>query len=301
MKKRKLRVDFVDFWPNFQKNDNYFYHLLRTRRAVEIDTVDPDVVFFSRFGNEKLRYGRHRSKKVFYTGENIPSGSYECDVSFSFEATRQDNVYLPPWVLFLNWFGVPHSEERDISYLIDIETLTAPAADVESLLKRKTRFCSFIAANPNAKLRIRFCRAMQKRHVAVDCAGPVLNNYPRVAGRGDQRYKVDFLMDYRFNIAFENGFHPGYVTEKILHPFAAGCIPIYWGGTSALRYFNRDAFIWCGDMVTADRIIDRVIDIGYDRDAYARMISRPAFSSDLFLREFGPERIMEHLLAREIV
>lgn len=296
----RLRVDFVDFWPNFPKNDNYFYHLLKTRYNVEIDIVDPDVVFFSRFGNVKLRYRDHPCKKVFYTGENLPSNRYECDLSFSFESTRDNNVYLPLWVLYLNWFGVPHSDERDISYLLDIEALMTPVADVNAVLKRKSRFCSFIARNPNAGLRIRFCKAMQKR-ANVDCPGSVLSNHPPIGGRGDQRHKVDFLKSYRFTIAFENSFHPGYVTEKIIQPFAARCIPIYWGGTSALRYFNREAFVWCGDMITADKIIDRVLELEHDPDAYARMIGRPVFSSDLFMQEFNPSRILEHLRAREIV
>ncbi len=300
MKKRRLRVDFADFWPNFPKNDNYFYHLLKTRYDVEIDIVDPDVVFFSAFGNVKLRYRGHRCKKVFYTGENIASNAYDCDFSFSFEATRENNAYLPMWVLFLNWFGVPHSDERDISYLLDIEDLMTPVVDVDAVLKRKTGFCSFIVQNSKARLRIQFCKALQRR-AHVDCPGSVLNNHPPIGGRGDQRRKVDFLRQYRFNIAFENGFYPGYVTEKIIQPFAARCIPIYWGGTSALRYFNRNAFVWCGDMITADRIIDRVLEIEHDPDVYARMISQPVFNSDIFLQEFSPGRMLEHLLIREIV
>ena len=35
MKKEKLTVDFVDFWPNLIKTDNYFYHLL----SQEFDTL----------------------------------------------------------------------------------------------------------------------------------------------------------------------------------------------------------------------------------------------------------------------
>jgi hypothetical protein len=300
LKRRTVRADFVDFWPNFFKADNYFYHLLGTAFNVEINGVDPDVVFFSIFGNEKKRYEDHRSQKIFFCGENRSSNLYPCDLSFTFEETDGKNVYLPLWVLFLNWFNVPYNNERDISCLIDIERLMNPTLDVDAVLKRKTEFCSFVVKNPKAKERIRFCKTMQKR-ARVDCPGTVLNNYPPIGGRGDQVQKLDFLERYRFNIAFENAYHPGYVTEKIIQPMAANCLPIYWGGERVLEYFNKDAFVWCGDFGSTGEIIDRVLEIDGNRDLYVSMITRPVFSSDLFMREFNPQAVLRHLLEKEIV
>ena len=37
MKKEKIRINFVDFWPNLMKEDNYFYHLLNKEYDVVID------------------------------------------------------------------------------------------------------------------------------------------------------------------------------------------------------------------------------------------------------------------------
>ena len=108
-----MKIYFADFWENFPQTDNYFYHLLRTRYEVEIDSVDPDIVFFSIFGQDHKAYKNHRSKKVFYTGENVRPPTSECDLSFSFDATGGKNIYLPLWVLFLNWFNVPFSQDRD--------------------------------------------------------------------------------------------------------------------------------------------------------------------------------------------
>jgi hypothetical protein len=300
LRKKTIRVDFVDFWPRFPKDDNYFYHLLKTGFDVRIDIFDPDVVFFSVYDNKKTRYLDHRCKKVYYSGENKRPNLYPCDLSFTSDGTGGNNVYLPLWVLFLNWFNVPHRNERDISYLLNIDELITPVADIDAVLKRKTKFCSFIVQNPRPKLRIRFCKAMQRR-AHVDCPGKVLNNHPPIGGRGDQRHKVDFLQDYRFNIAFENSYHPGYVTEKIIHPMAARCIPIYWGGISALRYFNEGSFVWCGNSGSADRIIDRVLEIDNNRDLYVHMIQQPVFNSDLFLREFSPNKVLQHLREKEIV
>lgn len=286
-----MKIYFADFWGGFPQNDNYFYHLLRTRYEVEIDPVDPDIVFFSLFGNEIHRYTNHRCKKVFFTGENRKPPTNICDLSFSFEPTGGNNVYLPLWVLFLNWFGVSYSHERDISYLHSIEDLISPVSDIDALLKQKTRFCSFIVKNPNSNLRVEFCKHMQTRF-PVECPGDVLNNCEKIGGRGDQIQKIQFLKNYRFNIAFENSFNTGYVTEKIIQPMFVRCVPIYWGGTEAFKYFNSDSFIWCGDCESMDHAVDKVQRIENDRDLYVNMIRNPVLQSDAVMRDFSPTSIL---------
>ena len=53
--KKRIKVDFVDFWPGFSKTDNYFYELLKEEFDVEI-TSNPDYLFFSVFGNANQYY-----------------------------------------------------------------------------------------------------------------------------------------------------------------------------------------------------------------------------------------------------
>ena len=62
------------------------------------------------------------------------------------------------------------------------------------------------------------------RYRCVDCTGPLLNNTGYL-----MRSKVHELSAYRYTIAFENTIRPGYVTEKLLEPLAAGSVPIYLG------------------------------------------------------------------------
>ena len=286
-----MKIYFCDFWGGFPQNDNYFYHLLKTRGDVEIDPVDPDIVFFSLFGQEINRYRNHRCKKVFFTGENRKPPVDLCDMSFSFEPTDGNNVYLPLWVLFLNWFGVPFDHERDMSYLHSIDDLFSPVVDIDSLLKKKNKFCSFIVKNPNSSLRIEFCKHMQSRF-PVDCPGDVLNNCDKIGGRGDQIQKIQFLNDYRFNIAFENSFSPGYVTEKIIQPMFVRCIPVYWGGTEAFRYFKSDSFVWCGDCESMDHAIDKVARIENDRELYVNMIRNPVLDAEAVMRDFSPPSVL---------
>ena len=116
---KKLKVNFVDFWPNLVKDDNYFYNLLKLEYDVEIDEENPDVLFFSvDYLGRRERFNYKNCLKVFYTGENTPPNFNECDIAFTFERSEDDRNYrLPLWALHLNWFERPYIEERDQAYL----------------------------------------------------------------------------------------------------------------------------------------------------------------------------------------
>lgn len=64
---KKIKINFTDFWPGFDKTNNYFYNLLKEEFDIELSN-HPDYLFFSIFGNEHQRYN---CKKIFYTGENV--------------------------------------------------------------------------------------------------------------------------------------------------------------------------------------------------------------------------------------
>lgn len=57
---------------------------------------------------------------------------------------------------------------------------------------------------------------------------------------------------YKFSIAFENAWYPGYTSEKIVTSMLAGTIPIYWGNPDISREFNSASFINCHDFPTLD-------------------------------------------------
>lgn len=292
-----LKVAFVDFWPNFVPNDNYFYHLLSVDFSVVIDNDDPDILISSCFGSGKLRYGGHRCRKVFYSGENkgldcVVDGRWSSvgfanDLTLTFSPTGGNNVYFPLWVQFINWFNVPYSRNRDISYLLDLKLLTEPRCGFNR--DSRPHFCSFIASNFNAKIRNEFCSMLSSRKT-VTCPGNVHNNYGHIGGRGDQTEKIDFLKLCRFNVAFENSFFDGYVTEKIIQPLYCGCIPIYNGGTVADKYFNKQSVVWAyGE---PENVIDQVLNIDRDDELIDSMVRAPVLT-DYALNEFNFNRMLK--------
>ena len=89
----KLKINFVDFWPNFVPTDNYFYHLLSTKYDVEISD-SPDILFYADFGtSHKDQLAR---QKVYYTGENKRPNFDECDFAFSFDFSDNPKNYRLP-------------------------------------------------------------------------------------------------------------------------------------------------------------------------------------------------------------
>ena len=117
MSKKKLKIFFTDFWPNFKEHDNYFFNLLSLKYDLEINNSTPDVLFhsadYSESENHK-NFDNGYTKKIFYTGENINPNFEETDFSLSFKNNLGDKNYrLPLWVLFINWFNV----EEDLSLI----------------------------------------------------------------------------------------------------------------------------------------------------------------------------------------
>ena len=128
MEKTNLKVDFVSFWPNFIKNDNYFYNLLNTKYNISIDSKNPDIVFHSydySGKNEHENYDSEKTLKIFYSGENTSPNFNDSNYAFTYSESSDDkrNYRLPLWVLHINWFNKKYLKKRDIAYHIDINSL----------------------------------------------------------------------------------------------------------------------------------------------------------------------------------
>lgn len=295
MKKEKISVDFVDFWPNFIKTDNYFYHLLSQEFEVIITDKEPDILFHSvDYFNERnyLKYKSPKTKKVFYTGENQPANFDHSDFSFTFENNGDDRNYrLPLWALHLNWFNVPLNENRDQSYLHSIEKFLKKDL---SNLENKKWFCSFVATQPKGK-RVTFVpQLMSKKY--VHCGGGLYNNIGGLLdGRGDQENKINFLNFFKFNISFENTSNDGYITEKIIQPMFTNTIPIYWGAKDVIKDFNSKSFINAHDFNSDEDLIDYILEVDSNKDLYLEILSEPWFNGNQIPEFVKPDNVLKFI------
>jgi len=69
--------------------------------------------------------------------------------------------------------------------------------------------------------------------------------------------KIEALAGYKFCICYENQKNlNGYVTEKMLHCFRAGCIPVYWGANNIEVYVPGNCFIHREDFKSNAQLYD---------------------------------------------
>ncbi len=294
MKKEKIRINFVDFWPNLLKEDNYFYHLLNEEYDVVIDEQNPDLLFFSvDYKKEKQHklFDNSNTKKIFFTGENVEANYEDCHASLSFlKNDDKRNYRLPLWALFINWFNVPYNKKRDQAYLISEEDLLIVKKD----LKINKNFCSFVASNPSGK-RLEFVPKLHSKKY-VDCGGSLLNNTgKKIKGRGDQKWKIKYISKFRFNIAFENEIGEGYVTEKILHPMSVNSIPIYWGSDLVTQDFNPESFINVRNYENDEELIDTILDLENNKELYMEKLAKPWFKDNKFPEHVLPQNVLKFI------
>lgn len=256
---KTLKVFFEDMWGydqyQFNPYDNYFVNLLRYNFNVIIDP-NPDLLIFSVFGFNNRKYN---CKKLFFCGENIGHHFRDpytepCDVSLSQFEEKEKNIYFPLWGIFVNWFHQeqPRPLPSNPTYSCSVEDIINPGK-IE-----KTKFCAFINNNPIEDRLLMF--ELLNRYKRVDSFGG-LNNNVGGAIRGSEQAKINVLKDYKFTIAFENSYHPGYNTEKIIQPLSVNTIPLYNGGEKIRDYFNTNKTIYAKDFKSLEEMSDYIIEL----------------------------------------
>jgi alpha(1,3/1,4) fucosyltransferase len=249
---KTLKLDFVDFSPRFQKENNFIYNNLKQRYNIEISS-DPDYLFFSCYGNENLKYD---CIKIYYTGENLVPDFNICDYAIGFHYIDFEDRYI----------RVPLSHIRK-EYK---ESLTKNF-DKEKVVNRK--FCNFVYSNQgNAHpMRNMFYEELSK-YKKIDSGGPLFNN---IGGCVDD--KLEFVSEYKFTVAIENSSVIGYTTEKIVDPMSVNSIPIYWGNAKVGLDFNPESFIYIKDDSdeAINEAIERIKFLDNNDDEYLNMLSKP--------------------------
>jgi hypothetical protein len=229
--------------------------LLSEARLIEFTDFEvADLLLFSDFGE---RHWGFKGLKVYVTGENMLPDFDQCDLAFTPLEIPGDPraVRLPYYAQVLPSLG----------------SLIRPAERRDDQRAPRSKFCCFVASNPRGPERNAFFKKLDRR-AHVDSAGRHFNNTGRRL-----RDKQSFLLDYRMNLAFENSRSPGYITEKLVEPLLAGCIPIYWGAPDVAKDFNARCMINVSDFPDHDAAIDHILAVDADESARQAMLDEPAF------------------------
>jgi len=268
-----LKLGFAD---TFSTAINFFTQALEHRFQIVRDDVNPQYLIYGEgvYGQNHRRFGREVTK-IFYTGENVRPPWDECQFSMTFDHENSAKHYRLPLYVIDMWGAVSEEWTDDYYQLVGLKH------DYEKDYDTR-KFCSFVVSNPNQEMRNKAFHFINE-YKTVASGGPHLNNIGSVLPRDKLQYKLNFMNDYRFNICFENGSYPGYVTEKLFNALQVKTMPIYWGSNTVGRDFNCSAFINAADHGNFNKLVDYVqhLDSPGGKQEYLDIIEQPAFKNDV--------------------
>lgn len=259
---KTIKIKYVDFWPDFDVTKDYIYNLLKSNTDYFVELSDePDYLIYSVFGYEHLYYN---CIKIFFAGEEQSPDFNIADYAIGFDDIKFGDRYFRLPLMYQPLY-------RESFYkMINRDIAEQP---------EKREFCSFVVSNSQGSpIRERFFDELSK-YKKVDSGGRYRNNVG-----GPVADKLEFESHHKFSISFENVSHPGYMTEKIMQAFGAGCIPIYWGDPLIEETFNEKSFINIMKYSSMDEAIEEIRKIDQDDVAYLDMLNqvplKPEFSLD---------------------
>lgn len=271
-----LKLGFAD---TFETVPQFFTELLSQRYTVIRDDENPDYLIFGdrNFGTSNERFNNRNVIKIFFTGENQRPWDYHCHYALSFDHIDSDRqMRFPHYVLYEYDHNIMLRHKRSPDDITEI---------------RKKGFCSFIQKNPMANKRNWYFHELSK-YDHVTSAGPLFNNTDGVMPEGVVG-KVDFMANFKFNLAFENSSYPGYLTERLYEALCSKTIPIYWGSATAALDFNPKAFISYHEYQDDQTFIDAIMELKNNEDKYMEMYLQPMFNDKVPNKYFNTDRILD--------
>lgn len=279
---RAIKLGFCDFWPKFNPEKFRLFQILQDRFDIELSN-QPDYLIYSVFGEEHLK---HNCVRIEYSGENTRPNFLDCDFSIGFDHLNDDRYFRYPFYVENH---EPSHQSIDVTEGFSVDSLEdgLSAKDIDRIVAQKRKFCCSVISNPYGEMRNAFLEKLSaiKR---VDSGGRVMNNIG-----GPIPNKLNFLANYKFNVAFENSSHSGYVTEKIVEPFYTNTIPIYWGAPDVDHDFDPKAFIWVKGPEDFDRAIEEVLAIDANETLYREKLLHRLFYNGKRNQYFESQRVIE--------
>jgi len=221
-----------------------------------------NVLFESVFGNT-LANIKNWKYKIFFSGEPYITNPEKYDLLMFSHETEKNIVDIPLYVV----------------YMYDNELLNR-IINKPKITKIPEKFCCFIVSNESCPARNNMFQYLNQ-YKKVESCGRYANNMQFVI---QHHYWTDefrnFISNYKFIICFENNKQNTYSTEKIVNPYVAGSIPIYWGSSHIHNVFNKNSMLYLEDesIESYQKIINEIIELDNSDEKYLEFINRPAIT-----------------------
>lgn len=260
-----IRLYFSSFWPQMNPQDCQLLDFIRAAvidKQIEVvaSPRNADVALFTCYGDLKGLEESEHSLRLLFLGENVrPSFEY-FDISLSSDQSEYcgRNAYLPLWILEIDWFGKQYSDRA--TYPLSVFTN-------DRCINRSGRSNDIVyVGNNNEPHRISMLTTLAQEGFKISRFGqqsrPVID-------------KIELYRNYNISFCPENSYYPGYVTEKLIHSYIAGCKAIYWGCLDDQPFRNHPMIIMAKTNDTkldlAKRISRELDDLGDSDLQYPRL------------------------------
>ena len=203
------------------------------------------------------------NRRIWWTGENIrPPIAEEFDAYLSFDSDsfHSKNLYLPLWVLNINWFGNSNIQGFVNRSPSQGELLTPNNSKALNLVNRNG-CCAFIGRMENTRKATLFSlqKVMEIAVFGTSVGRPVID-------------KIAAANNFRFILCFENDLYPGYVTEKLLEAQLTNAFPLYWG-PSQDEYFNPESYLNLSNFSGIEAFIDEIVRLDHNEEEMMHKLS----------------------------
>ena len=303
---RRIRVSFTNFWNNLQYiHIHFFIKEIDIKKWRIVKYYNPQIHFFSVFGDAKKVKNSKARVKIFYTGENTdvtPYAQYkgncvDCvDLSLGFNYIKTNNyIRLPIWI---------------VSFFFNCDSKDEIKCILDNTKKQhqKTKFCALIASHDRAGLRTQIYSDVS-RVAEVDCPGKLLHNDDTLQIKYNDNKRM-YLQLYKFNICPENSIAKGYCTEKLFDSLLSGCIPIYNGYSKDPEpdIINPNIILWYDEFDSENNkhTLNEIKKVHNNDKLYRSFIEQPFFCDTAvdkiydILNKFN-EKIREILISKKII
>jgi len=229
-----MKIAHANLWPTFSLHNGlvkYLFDLAFGQWEEAIAQKDADLILTSVYPHQPTAFP---GKSIALIWENVRPDYrlYPFSISCDYDDYGGHNVRCPVWYSQIQWSpdmvvpkpsgGGAHNHEP----LVPLSTLTTPRTGT---FVPREKFCAIVASG--------YEPFRQMIAGMLNSVGKV-DAYGRVFGNVDPRSKYEILKDYTFSLCFENSLFPGYYTEKPLHAWVAGTIPLYFADGWASNEFN---------------------------------------------------------------
>jgi len=267
-----LKIKFIDFWPDFDEANNLITSALKKQYGDDLRIVengnDYDICYCSIFGKERYKHG----KRILVLGENQRPDYRFCEYSLScdYDSYCGKNFYLPLWLFEYDIFG--DNCKATLSYR-EFLGLRSPRNYSETWLTRRDKICAIFNNYDLGRI----------NKLADLLKSGLVDGYGRYFGKtiaGGYRSKIRHLENYKFHFCTENSTSPGYITEKLMHAYAAGCIPIYDCQNDHSNCLNRKCMI---DLSSMDSkcLLSEMVSMMCNKDKMMETVNQPLLTTQM--------------------